>query len=156
MAWSHFSPMWANYEIMGLSELITWSVGSPIAYTVSVSPSQSVFTAVASPAGISVQSIKENLRGLYPVESLTYLDPDYVEHVVTEWDHVPAGCRVIDMIPHRSRTFTFTLTCVCNYLTPTTPPVPAVASVVLDLVIWQHYDVHKQLYNDLIEVEIRE
>lgn len=145
--WSHLDFIFRDYEINAMDETVTYTPagGTVTGYSVSVGgPSQSLFIVTAGASGIKAQSISDHLRGLYPIKLVGYMDQDLNEYVVDDWNNVPNTSIMTRFEPDPENITTFPITCVCNWLTNSVPPAPMVDTVVLDIAIWQHYDINQQ------------
>jgi len=151
--WSHPDLIWEGTEIEPMDELVTYAPasGTVVSYEASIGgPSQSVFQAVAGSDGIRVSPTGENLRGLYPIKSVTWLDENQVEQSGTEWSDVPQGARMTEFVPNDTFEFIFPVTCTCNWLTDAVPPVPQVAVTTIPVTIWQQFDINQQILRDKV------
>lgn len=142
--WSHVSPLYEGTEADALNVTITWSEGAT-SYSVATNHDQSAFTVNADANGIYVSTINTTLAGLFGVESIKYLDDNYTEIEVYDWDDVPHQSRMTGFKPLGITTRTFTVTCNGTYVDPLDPLLLEVdmPTLVLEVIVYQEYTANK-------------
>ncbi|UYD72128.1 hypothetical protein [Vibrio phage vB_VpaM_VPs20] len=152
--WSHVSPLYDGSESGVLNETITWSEGAT-EYSVTTDHDQSAFTVSADENGIYVNTVGDTLAGLFGVEWIRYLDSNYVEQEVYDWDDVPFSYRMSGFKPLGITTRVFTVTCDGVYVDPLDPllePVP-MPTLVLDVIVYQEYTTNKLILQQKVGEE---
>ena len=152
MPWSHTSPLFEDYEIEVLNEVVTFTPpnGAVVSYAASTDHDQSLYTVNASPAGITVATVNANLRGLYPNILVRYLTAEYVQEEITTWD-VPSGARMTGFDADPVKEYTFSIECQCNWIDSNSAP--QVANISLAVTIWQHYNFNSEILRQKIAEE---
>jgi hypothetical protein len=152
--WSHVSPLYEGDETGSVNETITWSEGAT-EYSVATDHDQSIFTVSADENGIYVSTIGSNLVGLFGVEYIKYLDPDYVEQTVFDWDDVPFSYRMTEFKPVGENTRIFTITCDGIYIDPLDPLLTPVQMPTLELqvIVYQNYTTNKLILQQKVGEE---
>ena len=155
--WSHTEFIFEGYEIEDMQEVVTYTppAGTVVSYTASVSGvPQSLFT-VEGGGSIVASSVGSNLVGMYPMLDMSYIPfPGADDITVTDWDDIPTGKFMTEMRSDPKQEYEWMVTCVCNWLTASVPPVPQVATIVLPIRIWHQYDSDQALLKEKISEQV--
>ena len=153
--WSETNPLYRDSEIGSLNTTITYTPpsGAVISYVSTTYPAQDRFTVTDTPTGIVVETVDDNLVGLFYIDYIDYLDENYNSVRVDDWDDVPTGAKVYDYKPDSVESYSYKIDCICNWINSV--GAPQVAQISYDVIIFQDYTSNQESLKEAINNEVQ-